>query len=57
LNVLEILVPKLRRGAVIVADDANLVDVRPYLARVRGSADFISVLLPGGRMECSWYLP
>jgi predicted O-methyltransferase YrrM len=55
--VLELLTPKLRSGAVVLADNANLADTRPYLAYVRGSRDFVSALLPGNRMECSWYLP
>ncbi len=57
LPVLELLIPKLRRGALVVADNANFADARPYFAHVRGSAEFVSALLPGGRMEWSWYLP
>jgi predicted O-methyltransferase YrrM len=57
LPVLELLTPKLRRGALVVADNANFADARPYLAHVRGSTEFVSALLPGGRMEWSWYLP
>jgi predicted O-methyltransferase YrrM len=57
LSVLELLTPKLRKGAVVVADNVNLADTRPYLAHVRNNAEFVSALLPGGRMECSWYLP
>jgi len=56
LPVLELLTPKLRRGALVVADNANFADARPYLAHVRGRAEFVSALLPGGRMEWSWYL-
>jgi predicted O-methyltransferase YrrM len=57
LPVLELLTPTLRDGAVVVADNVNLADTRPYLAHVRHNAPFVSALLPGGRMECSWYLP
>jgi predicted O-methyltransferase YrrM len=55
--VLDLLLPKLRRGALVVADNVNFADTRPYLARVREDPDFVSALLPGGRTECSWYLP
>jgi len=55
--VLDLLIPRLRPGALVVADNVNLADTRPYLAHVRTSPDFVSALLPGNRMECSWYLP
>lgn len=57
LPVIELLTPKLRAGAVIVADNVNMADTKPYLAHVRNHPDFVSALLPGGRLECTWYLP
>jgi predicted O-methyltransferase YrrM len=57
LPVLDRLLPALRSGSVVAADNVNFTDARPYLARVRGGADFTSAVLPGGRMELSWYLP
>jgi predicted O-methyltransferase YrrM len=56
LPVLELLVPKLRAGAAVFADNVNMADTRPYLEYIRDSPAFVSALLPGGRMECSWYL-
>jgi predicted O-methyltransferase YrrM len=56
LAVFELLKPRLRPGALIIADNVNLTDTKPYLARVRSDPDFFSTLLPGQRMECSWYL-
>ncbi|GAB3422042.1 O-methyltransferase [Flindersiella endophytica] len=56
LAVLELLKPRLRPGALIIADNVNLADTKPYLTRVRTDPDFFSTLLPGQRMECSWYL-
>jgi predicted O-methyltransferase YrrM len=57
LPVFELLVPRLRPRALIIADNVNLADTRPYLSHVRARADFVSTLLPGNRLECSWYLP
>jgi predicted O-methyltransferase YrrM len=57
LPVLELLTPTLQDGALVVADNVNLADTRPYLAHVRDNAEFVSALLPGGRIECSWFLP
>lgn len=57
LPVLELLAPKLRPGAVVVADNVNMADTKPYLDRIRHDPRFVSALLPGGRMECSWVLP
>ncbi|HZM79580.1 MAG TPA: class I SAM-dependent methyltransferase [Candidatus Limnocylindrales bacterium] len=54
--VLDLIAPKLRPGAVIMADNVNMPDTKPYLERVRGDSRFVSALLPGGRMECSWVL-
>jgi predicted O-methyltransferase YrrM len=56
LPVLELLAPKLRVGAIVVADNVNMPDTKPYLERVRSDPRFVSALLPGGRMECSWVL-
>jgi predicted O-methyltransferase YrrM len=55
--VLELLAPRLRPGALVAADNVNLDDTKPYLAKVRSDPRFVSALLPGGKMECSWYLP
>jgi len=57
LPVLDRLLPALRAGSVVVADNVNFADARPYLDRVRAGGDFASAVLPGGRMELSWYLP
>jgi predicted O-methyltransferase YrrM len=54
LPVLDLLRPALRPGAVVAADNVNFTDARPYLDRVRGGDDFVSAVLPGGRMELSW---
>lgn len=54
--VLEIMLPKLRPGALVVADNTNFADCKPYLARVRGP-EFSSTSLYGGRMEVSCLLP
>jgi len=56
LPVLEILRPKLRDGALVIADNANFPEARPYLDRVRRGRDFASMYLPGPKMECSFYL-
>jgi predicted O-methyltransferase YrrM len=56
LAVLELLKPRLRHGALIIADNVNLADTKPYLSRIRSDPDFFSTLLPGQRMECSWHL-
>ena len=56
LPVLELVAPKLRPGAVVVADNVNMDDTKPYLERVRSDPRFVSALLPGGRMECTWML-
>jgi predicted O-methyltransferase YrrM len=55
--VLDLLTPKLRPGALVVADNINFPDTRPYLARIRNSDDFVSTPLPSGRTEFSWYVP
>jgi predicted O-methyltransferase YrrM len=57
LPVLETVLPSLRAGAAVVADNVNFSDARPYLDRVRGGAEFVSAELPGGRMELSWHVP
>jgi predicted O-methyltransferase YrrM len=57
LPVLELLTPSLRPGSVVVADNINLPDTRPYLDHIRRSDDFISTPLPGNRTEYSWYRP
>lgn len=57
LPVLELLTPQLRAGAVIVADNVDLPDTKPYLDFVRGRPEFVSAPMPGGKVEYSWYLP
>lgn len=57
LPVLDLLTPRLRPGALVAADNVNLADTAPYLAKVRADPRFVSALLPGGKLECSWYLP
>lgn len=57
LPVLDLLTPRLRAGALVAADNVNLPDTAPYLDKVRADPRFVSALLPGGRLECSWYLP
>jgi precorrin-6B methylase 2 len=57
LPVLDLLRPRLRPGAMVLADNVNLPETRPYLAHVRGGHGFESALLPGGRMEASFFLP
>jgi predicted O-methyltransferase YrrM len=56
LPVLDLVGPKLRQRAVIVADNVNFPDTKPYLQRVRNDPCFVSATLPGGRMECTWML-
>jgi predicted O-methyltransferase YrrM len=57
LPVLELLRPRLRPGAMVLADNVNMADTRPYLAHVRGGHGFESATLPGGRMEATFFLP
>jgi len=57
LPVLDVLLPAMRPGAMVAADNVNFTDARPYLDRVRGGDGFVSAVLPGGRMELSWYTP
>jgi predicted O-methyltransferase YrrM len=56
LPVLELLAPKLRPGAAIVADNVNFADTKPYLEKIRSDPRFVSAPLPGGRMEWTWVL-
>jgi predicted O-methyltransferase YrrM len=55
LPVLELLTPKLRAGALILADNVDFPEVRPYLAHTRGDARFVSAPLPGSPVECTWF--
>jgi predicted O-methyltransferase YrrM len=57
LPVLELLRPRLRPGAMVLADNINLPDTQPYLAHVRGGHGFVSAPLPGGRLEATFFLP
>jgi predicted O-methyltransferase YrrM len=57
LPVLDLLLPAMRPGALVAADNVNFADARPYLGRIRGGDGFVSAVLPGGRMELSWYRP
>jgi predicted O-methyltransferase YrrM len=56
LPVLDLLAPGLRSGSVVVADNVNFADARPYVDHVRGDGPFVSATLPGGRMEISWFV-
>lgn len=56
LPVLDLVGPKLRQRAVIVADNVNFPETKPYLERIRHDPRFVSATLPGGRMECTWML-
>lgn len=46
--VLELLKPKLRTGAVVIADNVNLKDAKPYVAHVRASGFQSATLFRGG---------
>jgi predicted O-methyltransferase YrrM len=54
--VLQLLADRLRPGTLVLADNINLADTRPYLDFVRSHPHFVSSPLPGNRMECSWRL-
>ena len=51
LPVLELLMPKLADGTLIVADNVDHEGAKPYVARVRASGDFVSHAL--GKVEVS----
>jgi predicted O-methyltransferase YrrM len=51
--VLHLLLDKLRPGALVLADNINLADTRPYLDYIRSHPDFVSTPLPGNKMEYS----
>ena len=52
LPVLELLLPKLRAGAVVAADNVDFSDARPFLDRVRApGSGFTCATLRGGKME------
>jgi predicted O-methyltransferase YrrM len=53
LPVLERVAPALRPGALVVADNVDFLETRPYLARVRDGGEFVSVTLMAGRLELS----
>ncbi len=55
LPVLQILVPKLRAGALVAADNVDHDAARPYAEHVRSSPAFVSHTL--GKMELSCYTP
>lgn len=58
LPVLELLRPKLRPGAVVVADNVNLPDARAYARHVRAPASgFVSSTLFGRTVELSVLTP
>ncbi len=51
---LELLQPRLRKGAIVVADNVDMIDCKPYLERVRApGSGFTSTTMFGGRMELS----
>jgi predicted O-methyltransferase YrrM len=57
LDVLEIVRGKLTKNALVVADNVNLEDAKPYLAHVRDpSSGFVSTTLYGGRLELSCFV-
>jgi predicted O-methyltransferase YrrM len=51
--VLDIVEPKLRPGALLLADNINFAEVKPYLERVRSGSGNVSTTLDGGKMECT----
>jgi len=54
LPIFDLLYPKLRKGATIVADNVRFPDARPYVERVRrGAPDLTSVTLFNGKLEVS----
>lgn len=53
--VLDILVPKLRHGALILADNINFRDARDYVERVRTDPQFASATLFSDTMELSCF--
>ena len=54
--VLELLKPRLAKGAVIVADNVNFRDAHPYVAVVRApDSGFVSSVMFGGTTEISHY--
>jgi predicted O-methyltransferase YrrM len=55
LPVLELLQPVLRPGALIVADNVNLADAKPYVRHVRASRAFLSSALFDEGAELSYY--
>jgi predicted O-methyltransferase YrrM len=55
--VLELMRPKLREGALVVADNVNLADTQPYVAHVQQDPAFTSATLAGGRAMLSCYSP
>jgi predicted O-methyltransferase YrrM len=55
LPVLELLRPMLRPGALIVADNVNMADAKPYLRHMRTSSEFLSSKLFGDGAELSYY--
>jgi predicted O-methyltransferase YrrM len=57
LPVLELVMPSLRSGALVIADNVGMKEVRPYLSRVRAGDGFFSARVSDGRMECSVYAP
>lgn len=52
LPVLDILLPKLRPGALIVADNIDHEGARDYAERVRSGADFVSYTLGKQELSC-----
>jgi predicted O-methyltransferase YrrM len=57
LDVLALVRPKLRKGAIVVGDNVNLADAEPYARHVRTPDNgFVSTTLFGGEMELSCFL-
>jgi len=54
--ILEQVLPQLRKGALVIADNTNFVDSRPYLDRIRApDSGFLWAPMFGGTMEIALY--
>ena len=53
--ILEQLLPQLRRGALVIADNTDFADCRPYLDRIRAKdSGFVTMPMFGGTMEIAY---
>ena len=56
LDVLELVRPKLRPGAIVIGDNTNFADARLYVEHVRAAENgYVSTALFGGEMELSCF--